>query len=144
MTEPIRTEAPDAGFTLLELLIVMTILGMLGVLGTIQLVGYLEWARVDTAKLQLDQLTTSLDLFRVDVGRLPTSEEGLKALLELPSNAARWRGPYLRKAEAIVDPWGRPFIYRQPGERRDYDLVSFGADGRPGGTGQDRDISNAP
>lgn len=136
--------ASDAGFTLLELLIVIAILGMLGVVGTIQLVGYLGSARTDTAKLQVDQLVTALDLYRIDVGRLPTTDEGLKSLLEVPAETTKWRGPYLRKAEAILDPWGRPFVYRRPGERREYDLVSLGADGRPGGTGEDTDISNGP
>lgn len=136
------TERLDAGFTLLELLIVIAILGLLGVIGTIQLTGYLGNARTDTAKLQLDQLTTALDLFRVDVGRLPTTEEGLSALLIKPSDIVRWRGPYLRKAQAISDPWGRVFSYKRPGEHGEYDLVSFGADGKPGGEGEDFDVAN--
>lgn len=132
----------DAGFTLLELLIVIAILGLLGVLGTIQLTGYLGNARTDTAKLQLDQLITALDLYRVDVGRLPTTEEGLNSLLDRPVNIARWRGPYLRKIQAINDPWGRLFSYRSPGEHAEYDLVSYGADGKPGGEGENLDIAN--
>ena len=137
-----RAERSDAGFTLLELLIVIAILGLLAVIGTVQLTGYLGSARSDTAKLQLDQLATALDLFRVDVGRLPTTEEGLGALLKQPSDAGRWRGPYLRKAEAISDPWGRVFSYKRPGEHGEYDLVSFGADGKPGGDGEDLDVVN--
>jgi general secretion pathway protein G len=133
---------PDAGFTLLELLIVIAILSLLAVIGTLQLSGYLGHARTDTARLQLDQLSTALDLYRVDIRRLPTNEEGLRALLEKPDGVENWRGPYLKKSQAIVDPWGRLFIYRRPGEHGEYDLSSFGADGRPGGTGEDLDVSN--
>jgi general secretion pathway protein G len=131
----------DDGFTLLELLIVIAILGLLGVIGTVQLYGYLGRARSDTARLQIDQLTTALDLFRIDVGRLPTIDEGLKALLDMPPGLTAWRGPYLKKTGAIVDPWGRSFIYRQPGQGGDYDLLSLGADGKPGGTGEDIDVA---
>src|SRR6266702_3414034 len=137
-----KPERHDAGFTLLELLIVIAILGLLGVVGVIQLTGYLGGARTDTAKLQLDQLSTALDLYRVDVGRLPTTQEGLNSLLVRPTDVARWRGPYLRKAQAINDPWGRVFGYKFPGEHGEYDLVSYGADGQPGGDGENLDISN--
>lgn len=132
----------DAGFTLLELLIVMAILALLGTLGVIQLTGYLGQARTDTARLQLDQLVTALDLFRIDNGRLPTSEEGLRALIDRPAEAQRWRGPYLRKPEAIVDPWGKQFMYVRPGQHGEYDLASFGADAQPGGSGEDLDVIN--
>jgi general secretion pathway protein G len=140
---PMRNRLRRArGFTLLELLIVIAILGLLGTLTAIQLSSYLGRARGDTAKLQIDQLVAALDLYRIDIGRLPTSEEGLGALLQSPAGAANWRGPYLRKTEATADPWGRAYIYRRPGERGEYDLVSYGADGRPGGTGEDTDVSN--
>jgi general secretion pathway protein G len=134
------TSSRDSGFTLLELLIVIAILGLLGVLGTIQLAGYLGRARSDTARLQLDQLSMALDLFRLDTGRLPNTEEGLRALLEMPSGVSGWRGPYLVKTDAVVDPWGKPFLYRRPGDRAGYDLLSYGADGRPGGSGEDIDV----
>jgi general secretion pathway protein G len=137
-----RESRAEEGFTLLELLIVIAVLGLLAALGATQLSGYLGRARTDTAQLQIDQLSTALDLFRIDVGRLPTTEEGLNALLEAPAAASRWRGPYLKKRDAIIDPWGRPFNYRRPGERGEYDLVSFGADNRKGGTGEDLDVSN--
>ena len=139
---PLQTIRSDAGFTLLELLIVIAILGLLGVVGTVQLVGYLGSARTDTAKLQLDQLSMALDLFRVDVGRLPTTGEGLGSLLMPPTDVARWRGPYLKKAEAINDPWGKLFSYKFPGEHGEYDLISYGADGKPGGEGENLDVAN--
>ena len=139
---PSQTIRSDSGFTLLELLIVIAILGLLGVVGTVQLVGYLGSARTDTAKLQLDQLSMALDLFRVDVGRLPTTEEGLNSLLAPPADTARWRGPYLKKAEAINDPWGKVFSYKIPGEHGEYDLISYGADGKPGGEGENLDVAN--
>jgi general secretion pathway protein G len=132
----------DAGFTLLELLIVIAILGLLGVVGTVQLVHYLGSARTDTAKLQLDQLNMALDLYRVDVGRLPSTEEGLNSLLAQPPGVIRWRGPYLTKPEAINDPWGKVFAYKAPGEHGAYDLVTYGADGKPGGDGEDSDVAN--
>ena len=142
MTPMQRESGADEGFTLIELLIVIAILGLLAALGATQLSGYLGRARSDTAQLQIDQLTTALDLFRIDVGRLPTTDEGLN-LLEAPAGASKWRGPYLKKRDAIVDPWGKPFSYRRPGERGEYDIVSFGADGRKGGTGEDLDVSNS-
>jgi general secretion pathway protein G len=131
----------DEGFTLLELLIVIAILGMLAVVGTLQLMSYLDRARTDTARLQVDQLAAALNLFRIDVGRLPTSDEGLKALVEAPQTVDGWRGPYLTKPEAIRDPWGRLFVYRQPGSHGPYDLMSYGADGQPGVAG-DAEIVN--
>jgi general secretion pathway protein G len=136
-----QTLSSNAGFTLLELLIVIAILGLLGVVGTIQLSGYLGRARTDTTRLQIDQLVTALDLYRIDVGRLPTTDEGLRALLESPAGISQWRGPYLRKNNSIVDPWGRPFLYRQPGEDGEFDLTSLGADGKSGGVGEDADVS---
>src|SRR5260370_38074966 len=115
----------EAGFTLLELLIVIAILGMLAVVGTVQMMSYLERARGDTAKLQIDQLGAALNLFRIDVGRWPTNDEGLKALVEVPVAVDGWRGRYLTKPEAIRDPWGPTFVYRQPGSHRQYDLINY-------------------
>jgi general secretion pathway protein G len=143
MATSLADDRNDDGFTLLELLIVIALLGLLSVVGTVQLLEYLGRARSDTTRLQIDQLTMALDLYRVDVGRLPTTEEGLRSLLEPPAEAKGWRGPYLRKSEAIVDPWGRPFVFRRPGQSGPYEVVSYGADGQPGGTGEDIDVSNS-
>lgn len=135
--------ADRSGMTLLEVLVVMVIIGLLATLGSVQLMGYLGRAKADTAKLQVQELGTALDLYRIDVGRVPTTEEGLNALLVAPEGADRWAGPYLRKKKALNDPWGRPYRYASPGETAEYDLVSLGADGRPGGEGDNRDVSAA-
>lgn len=130
----------DEGMTLLELLVVIVILGLLATLGSIKLVGYLGRAKTDTARLQIQELMTALDLYRIDVGRLPTSAEGLNALVERPGSATAWRGPYLRSKASLSDPWRRPYRYQAPGTRGEYDLVSFGADGASGGDDENQDI----
>lgn len=130
------------GMTLLEILVVMVILGLLATLGSIQLIGYLGRARSDTARLQIQELMTALDLYRLDVGRLPSTGEGLQALVVVPAGANNWRGPYLRSKNNLADPWGKPFQYKSPGDRSEYDLFSFGADGIAGGENESRDVAN--
>ncbi|MCP1337880.1 type II secretion system major pseudopilin GspG [Futiania mangrovi] len=130
----------EQGLTLLELLIVISILGVLAVLASVQLSGYFGRAQHQTAELQIEELSLALDLYRLDMGRYPTREEGLRALLEAPASATGWQGPYLKKENAIEDPWGRPFLYVPEGDR--YSLGSLGADGAPGGEGQNADIAN--
>ena len=123
----------------LGLILVIAILGLLAVLASVQLSGYFKRAQHDTAKLQIEELGTALSLFELDVGRYPTADEGLSALLVQPSGAPGWRGPYLKKEEAIRDPWGREFVY----SLRDgsaYGLGTYGADGQPGGDGENEDI----
>lgn len=132
-----------SGMTLLEVLVVMVIIGLLATLGSLQLMGYLGRAKADTAKLQIQELGTALDLFRMDVGRVPTTDEGLSALTKQPEGAERWGGPYLRKKATLADPWGRPYRYASPGQTQDYDLVSLGADGRAGGENENRDVSSS-
>lgn len=132
----------SAGFTLLELLVVITILGMLAaVVGTVAL-NQLGKARTDTAKLQIDQINTGIDLFRLDVGRFPSEQEGLQALVEAPDGAERWRGPYLKKAEILKDPWDRPFQYAYPGQHGEADIYSLGRDNAEGGDGEDSDVTS--
>ncbi|MGQ9369542.1 type II secretion system major pseudopilin GspG [Azospirillum sp. ST 5-10] len=128
-----------AGFTLLELLVVLAILGLLAVVATPQVLKYLGSARHETARVQVQNLGTALDLYRFETGRYPTTQEGLQALVAAPPGVARWAGPYLKTKESLVDPWGRPYHYRSPGEHGPYDLASLGADGQPGGDGEDRD-----
>ncbi|MGG5811782.1 type II secretion system major pseudopilin GspG [Falsiroseomonas sp. CW058] len=129
------------GFTLVELLVVLVILGLIASIAAPQAMRYLGGAKHDAAKLQVQGLATALDLYRLDVGRYPTREEGLAALAARPAGAERWNGPYLRRAEQLQDPWGRPWRYRIPGEHGAFDLFSLGADDRPGGAGEDRDVT---
>ncbi len=135
---PQRSRA--AGFTLVELLVVLVILGLLaGIVGP-NLIGKTETANIRTTKTQIEQLGAALDMFRLEVGRYPSGSEGLEALIERPSDADRWNGPYLKKNVIPKDAWGNEFIYRQPGEHGAYDLVSYGPDASPGGEGNDADI----
>lgn len=127
------------GFTLLELLVVVTILVVLTVsVGSVAL-NYLGRARADAARIQLGQIETGLDLFRLDLGRYPTDAEGLEALIEGPSGEDAWRGPYVKDAAVLLDPWGRPFAYGEEGGG--YALASLGADGLEGGEGDAADVA---
>jgi len=136
-----RFRDSERGFTLMELLIVMVILGLLAALVGPKLFGKVGKAKVKTAKAQIALLETALDEFRLDVGRYPTTEEGLKALIESPG-AKGWDGPYLKKRKVPEDPWGNPYHYKCPGDHGEYDLYSLGRDGKPGGTGEDADITS--
>lgn len=131
----------DAGLTLLELLVVVTILVLLTVsIGTVAL-NYLDRAKVDTAKLQLNQIEAALDLYRLDLARYPSDAEGLDALVSDPGGEPKWRGPYLKNAATLEDPWGTAFQYRPPRGEQALVLFSFGADGTEGGTGDAADIT---
>lgn len=130
----------DAGFTLIELLVVLAILGLLAGLTAPRVIGYLGGAKSQAAEVQLASLATALDLFHLEVGRYPSEQEGLTALLERPPSADRWNGPYVRRADELQDPWERLYQYRFPGEHGAYDLVSYGADGTPGGDGENGDV----
>lgn len=129
------------GFTLLELLVVVVIIGLLAGFVAPRYFGQVGKSEVNVAKAQIDALEKALDQYRLDTGRYPTSEVGLKALVEKPANEPKWAGPYLRKAVPL-DPWGKPYLYRIPGEKGEFDLVSFGKDGQPGGSGEASDITN--
>ena len=130
------------GFTLVELLVVLVILGLLAGLAVPQVLQYLSKAKSDTASLVVENLDSALEFYRLDVGRLPTQNEGLEALVERPDNAGKWFGPYLKKHDMLIDPWGNPYHYRFPGEHGTYDLFSLGADNTEGGEGEDRDVAN--
>jgi general secretion pathway protein G len=135
--------AEQAGFTLLEVLVVLVILGLLAaVVAGPQIFKYLGTAKSEAAKVQVSQISQALDLYRLEIGRYPTQEESLVALVEAPPGLTKWNGPYLKKKDAIVDPWGRQFLYKVPGEHGDYDLYTFGADNTQGGNGEDQDITN--
>lgn len=134
--------ARQRGFTLVELLVVLVILGLIAAFAVPQVMNYLGGARTDSAKIQIQRLASVLDLYRLNIGSYPSESEGLVALVEQPDGAAAWNGPYLQSADSLTDPWGRPYEYRRPGTRGDYDLYSLGADGREGGEGEDRDVTN--
>jgi general secretion pathway protein G len=129
------------GFTLIEIVIVVIIIGLLAALVGPRLFGKVSEAKLKTAKTQIELFGTALDALRLDVGRYPTTEEGLKALREKPSDMEMWKGPYLNK-EIPLDPWGRPYVYKSPGEHEEYDLISYGLDGVEGGEGENQDIVN--
>ncbi|MPZ43694.1 MAG: type II secretion system protein GspG [Betaproteobacteria bacterium] len=129
------------GFTLLELLVVMVIIGLLAGFVAPRYFGQIGKSEVKVARAQVDALEKALDQYRLDTGRYPSTEQGLSALVERPGDESKWAGPYLRK-RVPLDPWGKPYVYRFPGERSEFDLVSLGRDGQPGGSGADEDIVN--
>lgn len=140
----------NKGFTLVEILIVVVIIGLLAALVAPRLVGKLTESKEKIARQQIEMISTALDLFRADVGRYPTTEEGLTALVERPSSIpeGRWQGPYLKHRKLPKDPWGYPYHYFGPDHEKtkssgaDYIIMSYGADGEPGGEGEAKDISN--
>jgi len=138
---PIRSRAE--GFTLLEILVVLVILGLVAaVVAGPQIFKYLGTAKTEAAKVQLERIAGALDLYRLEVGHYPSEEEGLSALIEEPAGATSWNGPYLKKKEILLDPWGRPLLYVIPGDHGEYDLYTLGADNAEGGEGEDRDVTN--
>jgi general secretion pathway protein G len=139
---PRMLSSKEKGFTLVELLVVLAILGVLAAIATPQIVKHLGHAKTQTARIEIKNIETALDLFRIDVGRYPTQEEGLIALLQQPASLAAWKGPYLDKKNDVNDPWGAPYIYRIPGQHGDYDLLSYGADKVEGGTGENEDVTS--
>lgn len=134
----------NSGFTLIELLVVLLILGMIAGLAGPQVMNYLGDSKTKTAKIQIEELGNSLDLFKIDMGRYPDAQEGLQALVQ-PSTgdgADRWHGPYLKKKQVPLDPWGNEYKYVFPGAHGPYDIVSLGADKREGGDGEGKDVTS--
>ena len=130
-----------SGFTLLELLVVMVIIGLLvGYVGP-RYFAQIGKSETKAARAQIDALEKALDQYRLDTGHYPSTEMGLNAMNERPNNETRWDGPYLKKAVPL-DPWGKPYIYRLPGEHSEFDLFSYGKDGQPGGSGDAADVTN--
>lgn len=136
-----RRPARQAGFTLLELLVVLVILGLLAGYVAPRYFSQVGKSEVTTAQAQIGALEKALDQYRIDTGRYPSTEQGLAALNVKPADEARWGGPYLKKA-VPSDPWGNPYQYRMPGEHSEVDVFSLGRDGRPGGADADADIGN--
>lgn len=131
----------EAGYTLTELLVVLLILGLITAAITPQVIGRLDSSKVKAAKLQADMLAASADLFYLDLGRYPTSEEGLQALLVKPDDLDGWQGPYVRGPENLIDPWRNKFVYEPPIDGAPARVTSFGADGARGGEGQAKDLT---
>ena len=132
------------GFTLIEVLVVITIIGLIMALVGPRVLHYLSDSRAKAAKIQIDSFSSALDLFYLDVGRYPTTSEGLTALMQPSGNVTSWNGPYLRGNAVPKDPWGNTYVYRSPAERGPFEIVSLGSDGQEGGSGSAADISNAP
>ncbi len=140
-------KTPDhrqAGFTLIELLVVIAILGLLIGLVAPAALQQLGSSRQKVAQQTITRLGSFLEVYRLDVGSYPTSEQGLAVLINRPSGVRGWNGPYVRGDQGALDPWGNAFVYRSPSQRpgREYDLISLGSDGRPGGQGEAADVSN--
>jgi general secretion pathway protein G len=132
----------EDGYTLVELLVVLAILALLVAIAAPQVLKYFSGAQVKTARIQIEKLGSILDLYRLDVGQFPTQEQGLAALVDRPAQVQGWNGPYLKNRDSLKDPWGRQYVYRDPGDHGEYDLYSLGADGKEGGENEDRDITN--
>lgn len=139
--QPVHRLRRLTGFTLLELLVVIVIIGLLAAYVGPKYFAQLGKSEVTITKAQIEAFDKALDTYRLDVGRYPTTEEGLAALLVKPATATNWNGPYLKK-EVPLDPWGHAYLYRAPGSKGDFDLISYGKDGQPGGTDENADITN--
>lgn len=131
----------QCGFTLLELLVVMVIIGLLASYVGPRYFSQVGKSEIKTTRAQIDALEKALDQYRLDVGHYPSSEQGLAALNTRPTNEPRWDGPYLKK-NIPPDPWGNPYVYKQPGDHNEYDILSYGNDGQAGGNGEAADIVN--
>lgn len=138
---PLHRHRADAGYTLLEVLVVMGIVVLLASIAAPQVMGYLGRARTETAKAQIGSISTALELYALDMGSFPSSQNGLTALVSAPPGATRWRGPYLKRADGLIDPWGRPYQYRLA-SRNQPQVFTLGRDNAPGGGEEDRDIVN--
>jgi general secretion pathway protein G len=132
----------DAGFTLVEILVVITIIGLIMAIVGPRVLNYLGESKVKAAKIQIESFSSALDLYYLDMGRYPGSSDGLVALVQRPGNAQEWNGPYLKGGVVPNDPWGHSYVYRSPVEHAPYEIVSFGSDGQEGGTGTAADISS--
>ena len=133
---------PDAGFTLVELLVVLGILALLAGFAAPQVMGYLGRARTESARVQISALTSALELYALDNGAYPATEQGLAALVQPPAGATRWAGPYLKKAQGLADPWGRPYQYVRQAPGGPFQIFTLGADNARGGTGEAQDVTN--
>ena len=137
-----RKASSEDGFTLVELLVVLVILVLLASIIGPRVIGYLGSSRTKTAQIQIESLVTSLELYHIDVGRYPTTPEGLASLIKAPGKVAGWNGPYVTKGVIPTDPWNQPYQYRAPGKTGPFDLFTLGRDGKEGGSNEDADVSS--
>ncbi len=137
-----RNSSGEAGFTLVELLVVLVILVLLASIIGPRVIGYLGSSRTKTAKVQIESLVTSLELFHIDIGRYPATNEGLEVLVKPSTKLAGWSGPYITKGSIPLDPWGQPYRYESPGKKGSFDLYTLGRDGKEGGSDEDSDVWN--
>lgn len=142
MTKPDLDRKGDAGFTLLELLVVLAIMALLYAIVAPQVLRYLGSSRTQTTHVQIQNIVGALELYRLDVGRYPTPAEDLKALMAAPPSAPGWNGPYLQRQAALLDPWGNPYHYAVPGKHGEVDVYSLGSDNAEGGSGEAQDVGS--
>jgi general secretion pathway protein G len=137
-----KRDARDEGYTLVELLVVLAILGLLVAIATPQVLKYLDSSKLSAAHTEVESLASAVDLYRLDVGRYPTAQESLEALVAAPPNVTAWNGPYVKKRASLIDPWGHPYKYRQPGQHGEFDIYSDGPDGGSEASGDKTVIGN--
>lgn len=137
-----RRRSNEAGFTLVEMLVVITIIGLIMALVGPRVLGYLSNSKVKAAKIQIESFKSALDLYYLDEGRYPSTAQGLNGLVRTAGNAPTWNGPYLKGGDVPLDPWGHSYVYRSPGQHGTYDIVSLGSDGQQGGSGDAADITS--
>ena len=136
-----RRSRKESGFTLMEMLVVLVVIGLIAAVAIPQVMKLLGSAKHKAARIQLETISQSLNYYQLDIGGYPTTEQGLKALWQSPTQDVAWSGPYVRQERQLLDPWGRPFVYRSPGQAGAYDLISLGGDGKEGGSGEDADLT---
>ena len=134
--------AGERGYSLLELLVVLAILGLIIAIAAPRVIGYFDASKAKTAQIQISNIAAALDLYYLANGAYPSEQQGLKALVERPEAAQNWDGPYLNRADGIVDPWDRPYLYKQPGTHGKFDVSTLGADGKEGGEAENRDLGS--
>jgi general secretion pathway protein G len=139
-----RKREGEEGFTLMEMLVVLVVIGLIAAVAIPQVMKLLGGAKAKAARIQLQTVENGLNYFQLDVGRFPTDSEGLQALMTAPANVSSWSGPYVRNQKQLIDPWGRPLIYKAEANGKPYMLETLGADGKEGGTGDDADIIAEP
>jgi general secretion pathway protein G len=131
-----------SGYTLLELMVVILILALIISIAAPKVIGYFGKSKIHAAEIQIANIVSSLSLYRLDVGKFPSEREGLKALIERPANVKNWDGPYLTRRDGITDPWGNPYLYKLSENNEHVVVVSYGADGKSGGVGENADVTS--